>query len=197
MVRSCARCGGRRSIGDEAAPGDAAGEFRLAGAEQAFADLRVDAVGGDDGAGAHLFAARELRGRRVGGLRHRRAAHAELDRVRLQLADRVDQNAVQIVAMHEDVRRAEALHRCRAESRASPRFRRCASAAIAAAAAAPARARSASSSPSAIEHARAVRADLHAGADFRAAPAPVRRRRRRGRAAAAQARSSARRCRRR
>ena len=43
----------------------------LLGAEQAFAHLRVDAVGRDDGAGTHLFAARELRRRDVGGLRHR------------------------------------------------------------------------------------------------------------------------------
>ena len=165
MVRSCARVRRQPIHRDEAAPGDAAGECRLAGAEQAGAHLRVDAVGRDDGAGTDLVTARELRGRRLGGLRHRLAAHAELDGVRLQLADRLDQNAMQIVAMHENVRRTEALHRSRTERQPVPRFAGAPMPQL------PSR-RHHLHLPQRllkserVKHARAVRTDLHAGADL-------------------------------
>ena len=126
----------------QAAPGDAAGELRLVGAEQAGAHLGMDAVGAD-----HVGRAATCRHSRTAPRRDRRRSARSTAQRRPSLtasgfmrAHRIGQQTMQVAPVQHDVRRAVALLRSRRRDRTSSRSRRCSSAGSRAATAAPARA---------------------------------------------------------
>ena len=84
---------------DQAAPGDAAGEHRLARPEQADADLRMNAIGADHIRRLDDAAVLERRFGVSGVRGDRDAPLAQRDGVGLQRADRVGKDAMQIAAV--------------------------------------------------------------------------------------------------
>src|SRR5262249_9031066 len=107
---------------DQAAPGDAGGEYRLARPEQADADLGMNTIGADqirrlDGAAVleHRFDVSA-----VGD--DRDASLVQPDGVGLERANRVGEEAVQIGAVQHEMRRAESLDAFVAEIEPVPGF---------------------------------------------------------------------------
>src|SRR5262245_10283841 len=89
-----------------ASPGEAAGELGSIGAEQALADLRVNAVRSDREGCSRRYAGIEADFDVLLGLGDVDAAPREMDRIRFQAGDRVNENTVEVAPMKQQVRSA-------------------------------------------------------------------------------------------
>ncbi len=147
------------------APRHAAGKFGAAGPEQAFARLRVNTVGAHDERRLYRFAVGETHLGVIRCLADCDASLVERDGVRLQPHHRVGENAKQVAAVQQQMRRAEAFGESGAELEPVPGL-----AASPVADFAPLRndvnARQRLLQPQRKKDACPVRTDLHAGAGF-------------------------------
>src|SRR5262249_26452026 len=107
---------------DQAAPSDAASEYRLARPEQAHADPGMDAIGTDHVRCFDLAVVREARFGMFGMGGDRHAALVQRDGAALEGANRVGEEPVQIGAVQHEMRRAESFDAFGAEIEPVPGF---------------------------------------------------------------------------
>src|SRR5262245_16120440 len=104
--------GWKASHRHDPSPSNATGEAGSLGAEQAFADLRVNTVRSNHKRRTHSFPGIKSDVHMLVGLGDANAAPGKMECIRLQALDRVGEELVQIATVEHDVGRAVALIGC-------------------------------------------------------------------------------------